>query len=391
MASSPHCAVAAAPGAGFVEHPVLGRAIRGGDWTEQGVATSRLVVEAMARGDVAEGIRLARYFVTEAEVCHRLYRRWIPDLRGFLGDRGVPAGELAEVEARVSALLVLPDGTPWDAGRVWADLLARVEAMCARVAARPDTAHDVTADVDGIVETWRRCHDRDVDHISALMNEVVSRFGEEAIESMYDAILRPWFDERYSEFDVDLHPWADALTLNMLVAFEAMRGHLCGPGRRGDVGFEELEDRYVLTFDPCGSGGRTTRGDEIEGTPPRMAAPYDWPATQQPAPWNHYRPGVCVYCTHCIVLTEIMPIRAFGYPVRAVDPPRHGEATPDGRPATCSWTMFKDPGDVPAEYYTRVGESRPDRIGSGGLRREGRGDGADVPQAAPPESGPTVR
>ncbi len=77
---------------------------------------------------------------------------------------------------------------------------------------------------------------------------------------------------------------------------------------------------------------------------------------------------MCVYCAHCIVLKEIMPIDAFGYPVRAIDPPRY----PANADAKCSWTMFKDPAQVPEEYYTRVGRTRPSAIGSkacGGVPR----------------------
>lgn len=356
-----------APGGLFAEHPVVGRRLRGGDWPDQGVATSRLIVAAARDGRGGDAAELARHFVVEADVCHRLYGQWLPDLREFLRDNGVSDEDLSAAEDRIVGLLRLPDASPWDRDRVWDELLARVDDLCADL---DGGATDVVGAVDGIVETWRRCHDRDVDHISGLMDLVVTRLGELAIGPMYDAVLRPWFDARYSQFDVDRHDWAEALTLNMLVAFEAMRGHLCGPGRRGDVGFQDLPDRYVLTFDPCGSGGRVTSGDEIEGTPPRPDPPYGWPVTREPAPWNHGRPGVCVYCTHCIVLTEIMPTDAYGYPVRAVDPPRYGEQTADGRPATCSWTMFKDPGDVPDEYYRRIGRSRPAVVGSrsGGAR-----------------------
>lgn len=366
---SRHGVESVAPPTGFLEeHPLLGRRIRGGPWEEQGVATSRLIAAAVADGHWETAAELARYFVTEAEVCYRLYRQWTDDLRDFLLEQGLSQAELDDVEAAIDAVLVLPDGSPWCPTQAWGTFEAQVDAFVEAAAERTAT----TTQLDGFVESWRRCHDRDVDHISGLMNQVVLRFGEAAIGPMYDRVLLPWFTARYSQFDVDRHPWSEALTVNMMVAFEAMRGHLCGPGRRGDVEFEELADRYVIRFDPCGSGGRTTRGDEIEATPPRMQAPYDWPETKEPAPWNHYEPGVCVYCAHCVVLTEIMPVDAFGYPVRAVDPPRYGVSEPDGRPARCAWTMFKDPARVPDEYYTRIGRRRSEDIGSvarGGVPR----------------------
>lgn len=358
------------PPIGLLEkHPLLGRRIRGGPWEEQGVATIHLVLDAVRAGDWEEAASLARYFVTEAEVCYRLYRQWTQDLRDFLQQQGMTEADLVEAERQIDDLLALPDSSAWDPARVWTAFTNQVDSFVDATTNRDPGAADLA---EAFLGAWRCCHDRDVDHISGLMNQVVVRFGESAIGPMYDHILLPWFNARYSQFDVDQHPWVEALTVNMMVAFEAMRGHLCGPGRRGDIEFEESEDRYVIRFDPCGSGGRATRGDEIEGTPPRMEAPYGWTETKEPAPWNHYEPGVCTYCAHCVVLTEIMPIDAFGYPVRAVDPPRYGQTDAEGGLQKCAWTMFKDPARVPEEYYARVGRTRPEVIGSsaqGGLPR----------------------
>ena len=49
-----------------------------------------------------------------------------------------------------------------------------------------------------------------------------------------------------------------------------------GPERTGDFELIETVDRFILRFDPSGSGQRTLRGDWIEGTPARMEAPYNW-------------------------------------------------------------------------------------------------------------------
>lgn len=337
----------------FVWQDVLGRAVREGGWQEQSEATYHLMRRAVDAEDRPGLAALTEHFLVEAKVCYGLYRQWSSDLRTLLLDWGMPTEALAHLDRGLIDLLVHPDGRPWDHARQW----ARIRALADGVIEDPSTGK-----LEELVEQWRQCHDRDVDHIGGLMNEVVVRHGESAIGDMYDVILRPWFDARYSVFDVDKHDWADAMKLNLTVAFEAMRGHLCGPGRRGDIGWTETDDRVVLSFDPCGSGGRQVRGDDIEGTPPRDQAPYDWPLTQEPAPWNHFEPGVCHYCAHCVMLTEIMPMRAFGYPVRAVDPPR---PVPDGEaPQKCSWTVFKDPAAVPDSYYERVGLQRPSVIGS---------------------------
>jgi hypothetical protein len=94
-----------------------------------------------------------------------------------------------------------------------------------------------------------------------------------------------------------------------------------------------------------------------------MDPPYAWSVSEEPHSWNHYEPGVCLYCAHCIVLQEEMPIDRFGYPLRVIDPPRW---TADGptQGGQCQWTLFKDLAAVPDELYERVGRSRPERLGS---------------------------
>ena len=67
------------------------------------------------------------------------------------------------------------------------------------------------------------------------MSLVKEQLGEPAIRDMYDRVLLPLFVWRYEKFDIDKHPWDEALEVLMLVACEAMRGHLVGPERTGDI------------------------------------------------------------------------------------------------------------------------------------------------------------
>jgi len=182
---------------------------------------------------------------------------------------------------------------------------------------------------------------------------------------MYERVLLPLFAWRYEKFDIDKHPWDEGLETLMYVACEAMRGHLVGPERTGDFELEELDDRFVLRFDPCGSGGRTMRGDWIEGTPARMEAPYNWRVAEEERDWNHYTKGVCLYCAHCIILMEHMPMDRFGYPVRVIDPPVYPDTDRDPNiRQKCQWTMYKDPTAAPEEVYTRSGRTKPTSFGS---------------------------
>lgn len=342
---------------------VLQRRVRLGSWEDQKISTFRKIHEAIDEARWAEAKELSAYFIDEAAVCWNLYRQWLSDLEGFVRDEGTSEQDLEAIRAQLVELTRLPDGSVFDSQAMWDrfnSLIADVGAACD--AHEAETAH---AAMDEAKEVWRQTHDRDVDMTYCYMSETAERFGDDAIPRMYDRVLLPLFAWRYEKFDIDKYPWDEGLETLMYVACEAMRGHLVGPERTGDFELEELEDRFVLRFDPCGSGQRTIRGDWIEGTPARMEPPYNWRVAEEERDWNHFTKGVCLYCAHCVILMEHMPIDRFGYPVRVVDPPVYPDTNKDPNARQkCQWTMFKDPTQVPEEMYTRTGRVKPKEFGS---------------------------
>ena len=342
---------------------IIGRRVRLGDWQDQKISTYRKIHEALDESRFDDAAELANYFVDEAKVCWVLYRQWILDLEGFLTDQGATADELAAVTEQIENAIVLPSGQPFDSDAHWARFNELIDEVTA-AAGRGDAAA-ARGPMDEAKEIWRQTHDRDVDHTYGLMSAIVVHSGEEIVPKMYDRVLLPLFAWRYEKFDIDKHPWDEGLEALMYVACEAMRGHLVGPERTGDMELIETDDRYIVRFDPCGSGQRTIRGDWIEGTPARMEPPYNWKVSEEEHDWNHFKKGTCFYCAHCIVLMEHMPMDRFGYPVRVVDPPTYPDTNKD--PAVrqkCQWQMFKDPTSVPEEYYTRSGRTKPEKFGS---------------------------
>jgi hypothetical protein len=342
---------------------LLQRRVRLGSWEDQKISTFRKILEAFGEGRWTDAEELSAYFVEEAEVCWVLYRQWLSDLRGFLSDEGVNDEELAAVAAKLDDVIVLPDGRRFDSDQHWQDFTALIERV--KQAARAEDPVAGTSLMEQAKEIWRQTHDRDVDSTYCYMSEVAARLGDDAIPRMYERVLLPLFAWRYEKFDIDKHPWDEGLETLLYVACEAMRGHLVGPERTGDFELEEFDDRFVLRFDACGSGQRTIRGDWVENTPARMEAPYEWRVSQEERDWNHYQKGVCLYCAHCIVLMEHMPMDRFGYPVRVIEPPVYPDTNkdPDKR-QRCKWTMYKDPTTAPEEVYTRSGRVKPAQFGS---------------------------
>lgn len=230
------------------------------------------------------------------------------------------------------------------------------------------------ATTDAARERWRRISDRDVDWCSGVMNEVVVRLGEQELPEMYDRLIGPLFNWRYDKFDVSTADWnTESLPTLLYVALEAMRAYLSAAQRDGaPLELIEYDDRWELRFDPCGSGGRSIRGDWVENTPSRMEPPYNLKVTQDAYDWTDGKKGICVYCNHCQVVMEHMPMDKFGYPVRVVEPPIYPDNARDNSRQKCKWTMYKDPTTVPEEIYKRCGREKPTKFGSRALGTAGQ-------------------
>jgi hypothetical protein len=346
---------ATAPGSALSYSEVLGRRVRAGDLLDQRVSTYDKIREALAASEFDKAAELGDFFADEADVIFGIYRGWIPQLIDFLLDHGLSEDEVRALNERILSLLPLTDGRPFHARRLWTEFQTKVRAFVAACGAA--TANE--AQLNEMWDLWRQMHDRDVDHIYGLMSEIASRFGERELAAMWDAIIGDLFASRYAKFDIAQYSWDESLWTNLYLVMEAMRGHLVGPGRKGNFEFEEDDERFTFRFDPCGSGGHTIRGDEVEGTPPRMEPPYGWGVTTEEHDFAWNTKGVCYYCSNCCVVMQLKPIDAFGYPVRVVEPPTY----PSTSEAKCTWHVYKDPTHVPEGYYRAVGREKPANLG----------------------------
>ena len=345
---------------GFSE--ILQRRVRLGSWEDQKVSTYRRILECLEAGDWRNAADLAVYFVDEGSVTWKFCQQWLDDLEGFHRDEGTSEPDLIGIRERLVELTRMPDGSIFDRFALYAAFQEIIQQVVA--AAEREDAATACRLMDEAKELWRRTHDRDIDTIYCYMSEIAARYGDDAIPRMYDRLLLPLFAWRYEKFDIDKYPWDEGLETLLYVSCEAMRGHLTGPERMGDFEFAEYADRYELQFDACGSGGRSMRGDPIEGTPARMEAPYNFRVSEVERDWNHYQKGVCLYCAHCVILMEHMPMDRYGYPIRVVDPPVYGEVDESGAPQKCRWTMYKDPTSVPEVFYERSGRVKPTEFGA---------------------------
>jgi hypothetical protein len=317
----------------------LGKRVRAGDAAEQAISTVAKIAQSIDAGHWEPAAQLVDYFMEEAKVVFVIYTSWSEGFEDFLRFKEVPHEEADAESARLRSSLDL------DPERQWLELGAEAGLLANRLRAFLIDADEAHAKLDALREGWRRLHDAYADYQAGLLTFVARRFGEAALGECYRYVLEPYLRERYGPFDVRLRPYEETVFRNAFLSYEAMRGHLCGPGRRGDLEVEEDDEKIVIAFDPCGSGGRQQRNGAFGVTQEQ----HDWA-------WNET--GVCYYCAHCCFALERWPAEQWGHPVRVVDSPLYDEAHADV-PKKCTWTVYKTTDAIPAEAYRRIGLEKP--------------------------------
>jgi hypothetical protein len=183
-------------------------------------------------------------------------------------------------------------------------------------------------------------HDIYVQYVQDLLAFIARTYGEDQVEAAFRAALGTWFKVRYEAYN------KMSLEERVQLTAEGMRCHLDGPQRMGDFILTEEPDRFVFQWDPCGSGGALRRRAETQGLEVESA--------KEAHDWTWGKKGVCLYCSHCSLVNEILPIENFGYPNRITEYPEK-----PGDP--CTWYIYKNPDDIPEHYYARIGKTKPPR------------------------------
>jgi hypothetical protein len=337
----------------------LRKRVRTGGWQDQAISTTRKIQESIEAREWELAAQLIDYWMEEAKVVYVIYQVWDEGFVDYLRGKGLTDDEIQAEIGRLRTLLAFPDGEPYATTSRWDAIAAAAGLLANRLRCYETTAEEALAGLADIQERWRQLHDRGADFQSGMLTFIARRFGEATIGEAYATVLEPYLQERYKPFDVRERPYDETLFRNLYLSVEAMRGHLVGPERNGDMEVDEHDDRYVISFDPCGSGGRGARGDTIEGTGPRSEPPYDFGVTTEEHDWAWNEKGVCYYCAHCCFALEHWPAKNWGHPLRVVDSPLYPDETKGESPKKCTWTIYKSLEAIPAEAYERIGMTKP--------------------------------
>jgi len=159
-------------------------------------------------------------------------------------------------------------------------------------------------------------------------------FGEEELEKLYRKRYLPMAKE-----------WI-ATTPGARESAEKCTQIMASP--YSEVILTEEPDRYVVSLNPCRTGGRLLRGvtagmsqldSKVIGT------------TQEAHPWCWGKSGILYYCAHSCLLFEVLPIELRGYPIGVIEPPEKPEDP-------CVFYFYKKPELIPEKYFTRLGKTK---------------------------------
>ena len=118
-----------------------------------------------------------------------------------------------------------------------------------------------------------------------------------------------------------------------------LRGHL------QPITIKEDDEKISLTMQPCGSGERIIQKD---GYTPEIGLA----RIENPHRITWGMKDFPIYCVHCPVMEMLQIERTgdFGAIHIVAEPINHG---------SCQFVFYKNPADIPEEYYIRIGKKKP--------------------------------
>lgn len=306
--------------------PAIGKVIRQDDLSTLGVSSQTMAEQAIARGDWDEAATLAEYFMQEIRMMGGVMYTWMECTLGDL----LALRETRSAAEAAAAIVATPRA--FDPGApALPKALAAIDRRDGEEAARQ---------LEHMRYEYRVVHDLCVRWNQDLLTQVSELAGEDAVlESILRTCESVWL-KRFSA-------WYDWPVMDRVYfTAEGQRSHIVGTRRRGDITITEEPDRFVFSFDPCGSCGVMRRGDPETGRQCDTLA-----GNTTPKPWSWFRTGVSWYGIHSPIAMEWMWMRDGRPPIRPHEGCDRGHA--------CRWYVYKDIEKTPAAFYERMGFEAP--------------------------------
>jgi len=189
---------------------------------------------------------------------------------------------------------------------------------------------------------WRFLHDAMAEQILGLISFIADRLGEDAVEQAWQALLEPMWHDRAGKI---LAQDRRAIVKALAATWRAHSTSGVGP-MPGSFTITEDDEKFTFAMNPCGSGQRLVRLGRYEASPL-------YGFTREAHDWSYDREGFPLYCSHCSFMNESLPIKWYGMPLYPSVPPLDYSSDP------CTWYWYKNPDDIPEQYWRRYGATKP--------------------------------
>jgi len=183
-------------------------------------------------------------------------------------------------------------------------------------------------------ETKHWIHDHYVYWVTSLLTHIHNRYGEDAsVQALKESYFLPLLDLERTRKKVGMKAYMEAWVDGIL------RHHSMIPGLK----IEEEDDKFIVTFGHCGSGGFLIDQGAYDGT-------FGFARIKNARPETWGEKDVPVYCAHC-TWVEIWSNMLSGDKAQNIVIAKRKKLPGEA----CVLHFYKDPSKVPDEFKNRIG------------------------------------
>lgn len=294
-----------------------------------GRLTVDLIDEALQRGESAAAVKLVERFQLELMTMFHSYTGWEKAIGACIVELSSEA-RLNEIMAMVEDYEVAPERDVTTKG-VARDWVAQLEDIVTQIEGGQSAGQAERA--RAIAEHALTIHDGVMSRVVAQLSHVYADHSDDDLTWVFSQVMKP------EAMDPDGKlPYREKVENIM----HFTRCHL--------LPFTVTEDDEKVTFmpDPCPSGARLIRSGHYE-------APRNNAVVQGPGALTYGRKELPIYCCHEPAMELVSALKT-GVPLFIVDPPEDVGISP------CRVYVYKDPAEIPNQYYERLGLTKPEDL-----------------------------
>ena len=299
---------------------LLGRIIRIESPPSQGTSTF-IELACRIKSQAPDARAWIAYLATEISVSFNCYENWIPRISQLLSEE-ISDRDAADLTQEATNTIIQLDSldTQVEIDEMWIHLNRLLDELKIGLEEGIEPRQSILT-LSSIRDAHERIHDTQVGISCELMGMAAEALSDGLCIGIIRKSLEPWIRERYTPFLVSSEQWGSVADEFLRLVCESMRAHLSGPRRLGEFDVIAHRDWWDLELDTCGSGCQAVRGTTT--LPPLVSTERSkYRTLQSIRDVSWYSQNVPLYCVHCSLLGELMPMEKVGVVWRVTMPPR---------------------------------------------------------------------